>query len=179
MSAEDLMMCINQRSTSFFDSIVATTGGRMSSICFRDIVRCGVGTIKSSFDQELVMMIYLDQGDKKLVKKQLLNMVYMEIPDNEELVRKVLKLKKTTLFPTFFKGTRRLDDMLHKCAELALNCAMIKTKVPSRKAGIFVGCGKDMYITHFQEIVDIVTNDLVNRLHRSERKIIKSIYGNS
>lgn len=179
MNLQDLMLCINQRSTSFFDAMVKATGGKLSTITFRDIVLTGVGTLKSSFNKELVMMVYLDQGDKQMVGNQLLNMIYAEIPDNEELTRKVIQLKKTALYPTFFKATRRLDDMLHNCAWVAFESAITNKNKSTRTAAALIGCGKDMYITHFQGIVDEVSNNLANRLAESERKIIASIYGNS
>jgi len=179
MRLESLMQCMNQRSATFFDSIVKSTGGSLTSVCFKDMIRCSIGTIKSRFDQELIMFVYLEQGDIKFIQRQLFNMVYGEVPDVSELMKKVTALKSTKLLPPFFKGTRKLDDMLQNCAFLALYKATSNAVVSSRQGGHYIGCSKDTYLNQFQQIVDVISDNLSNRLSRAESRMVESIYGKS
>jgi len=177
MSIENLMTAINQRSTSFFNSMTKGAGGAASEMAFRDIVLSGVGLINSKFDQELVLFVFINEGDQEFIMNQLFNMICAEVPDSEELVRKIKQLKSTTLVAPYFKGTRKLDQMLTQAGRLALINALLQRSASLRDSGNFIGCSKDTYTSHFKTLVDVVSDNLHSRLKRSERKIINNIFG--
>lgn len=175
MNLEQLITGLSERSTSLHDSF-GKGGGGVSSITFRDIIKSSVAMLDSKFDQEFVLFVYIDQGDKEFIHRQLLNMIYSEVPDMEGLVAKVDRLKRTSNYPAFFKGTRALDDMLRECAYLAVDSAVQKRRFSSRDAASRIGCSKDTYITHYRDAVMTIAQNLSDRLVNAERKIRAVVY---
>ena len=132
--------------------------------------------LDSKFDQEFVLFVYIDQGDTLFIHRQILNMIYSEVPDMDGLVAKIDRLKRTSNYAAFFKGTRALDDMLHSCAYLAVESAVRKRRFSSRDAAVRIGCNKDTYITHFRDAVRNIAQNLSDRLVNAERKIRAVVY---
>jgi len=175
MSLEKLITGVSERSTSLHESL-SKGGGSIPTLTFKDMVRSAVGLLDSKFDQELVLFVYIGQGDVEFLHKQLLNMVYSEVPDIEGLVSKIDQLKRTANYSVYFKGTRSLDDMLRSCAYLAIESAIRNRRISSREAASKVGCSKDTYINQYRETVETIAQNLSERLLNAERKIKAVIY---
>jgi hypothetical protein len=178
MSVEQLMMSINERSTSFFDS-VARGSGPVSSICFRDMVKAAVATVKNRLDQELIMFVYLEEGDLNQIQAKIFDMVYQEAQKNRIIMNQVEKIKTAKTASSFFRSSRNMDDMLRRVAFLSLIAAIGRKQPSSRIAANFVKCGKDAYIEKFKGITATVSDEIGNRLMRSENQIKKTIYEKS